>query len=211
MRPGLVAVGAAFVLVGAGLIVAVLWPANAPEVQRNGSVAIESLNPGNFTVVTVPANVASAASISLRWSATAAVDVDWFLTFPCQSATGWCYEPQPAASWSSATSGTWTHSGAAPALYVLYVQNAVTTPVNVSASFVENYHPSPLALPLLPLALVLTGGSLLLGTGAVALYLGMFLPAGIFSPLDRMSDGFLYGGLDEPEGDTPPRTEPPPE
>lgn len=208
MRPGLVAVGAAFALVGAGVILAVLWTEDAPTVPRSSTVAIDNLGAGNPALFTLNAAAAAYAQITLHWIASANVSVNWYLTVSCQSSTGWCIESAPAATWPSGTSGSWSHSGTAISVYVLAVQDASTSSVNFSASFLEKYQPAPLALPLLPLGIVLTGGSLLAGTGAVVLYLGLFLPSGVYSPLDSVSDEFLYGGLDE-RIDEAERTRPP--
>jgi hypothetical protein len=209
MRPGLVAVGAAFAIVGAGVIASVLWTADAPTVERNGSVAANNIAPGNWTEFTLPATSSSSASLQLHWSATGSVDVSWILTFSCVSPLGWCPEPTPAANWSSVRGGNWTHTGTAVALYVLYVQDATNVPINFTGTFVEKYRPAPLALSPLPLAVVITGGSLLLGTGAVAVYLGIFLPSGIYSPIDGISDELLYGGLDDEPLEPPPADERP--
>lgn len=209
MRPGLVAVGAAFAVIGAGVLVSVLYTADAPSVERNGSVAVQNLGPGNWTLFTVPATSQSSATLSLHWSSSAAVAVNWYLTVSCQSASGWCIETAPVASWFGNTSGSWGSSGGAIALYVLWVQDTANTPVNFSAAFAESYHPTTLTLLPIPLAVVLAGGSLLAGTGAVAIYLGLFLPTGVFSSLDGMSDDFLYGGIDERDEPSEPPAPPP--
>lgn len=182
MRPGLVAVGAAFALVGAGVILAVLWAPDAPSVTRSHGTVVDSLAPGDWRQFTVPATASSSAQLSIQWTASDAVVVDWYYLYHCtNSSTGWCPPFQPIVSWFGNTSGNWSYSGGAAAYYLLYVQDDSNAPVNFSATFVEHYRPSTLTLEPLPLAVVLAGGSLLTGTGAVGLYLGLFLPPGVYS------------------------------
>lgn len=184
MRPGLVAVGAAFALVGAGVIVAVLWAPDATPVTRSHGAVVDSLAPGDWRQFNVPATPSSSAQMSLQWTSSNVVVVDWYYLFSCtNSSTGWCPPFQPIVSWFAVSSGNWSVSGNSASYYLLYVQDASNVSVNFSATFVEHYRPTPLTLEPMPLAVVLAGGSLLTGTGAVALYLGLFLPTGVYSGL----------------------------
>lgn len=188
MRPWLVAVGAAFALVGAGVIVVVLTPPDAPTVGKTGDIAIDGLAPSGWRLVAVPAVAASDASIAITWNATGPAAVSFYPTTSCRSPAGWCVDPSPLYSWFNNLSGTWSSSGAAVGLYAVYVQDTTNTSISFTATFSEEYHPALLTLLPIPLAVVLAGGSLLIGTGAVGLYLGLFLPSGVFPQLGRPAD-----------------------
>ncbi len=211
MRPGLVAVGAAFALVGAGVIVAVLWAPDAPMVSRTHSAVVDSLAPGDWRQFTLSAVTSSSAELSVRWTASHPVVVDLYYLFSCtNSSTGWCPPFSPIVSWFGNTSGNWTYNGSVVAYYLLYVQGASNLSANFSSTFTEHYRPNTLTLEPLPLAMVLAGGSLLTGVGAVGIYLGLFLPTGVYSPLGGLppdepwrEDDLGPEDLDTPVGPPP--------
>lgn len=180
MRPGLVAVGVAFVLVGASIIITVLLPNNATSVERTSTAVVDQLAPGDYHWFDFSATGKASGSLSLSWVASGKVAVTWYQLSSCSGSTGSCFNSTALHQWFSTTSGTWSTSGSVASLYRLWVQDNANQSINFSASLSEVYHPLPLALQLIPLALVLSGGSLLIGTGAVAVYLGLFLPSGTF-------------------------------
>ncbi len=208
MRPGLIAIGVAFALLGAGVLVAVLYNADAPSVERTGAVLIDGLPTGDWRYFTVPATAKPSADLGLTWSASAPIAVSWFGTYSCRSSQGWCIDLVPTESWFDQASGRWGASTAADGVYVLYVQNTNNTSVNFSATFTEDYRPNTLTLLPIPLAVVLAGGSLLIGTGAVALYLGLFLPTGIYTGLGGIPEELFAG--DELDAEAPGPEEPRP-
>ncbi len=210
MRPGLVAVGVAFALVGGGVLFSVLWVGNAPQVERTGSVLIDGLPTGDWRYFNIPATAKASADLSLAWSASAPIAVSWFGTYSCRSAQGWCTDLVPTDSWFGAASGRWAATTAAVGYYVLYVQNTGNASINFSAAFAEDYQPNSLTLLPIPLAVVIAGGSLLIGTGAVVLYLGLFLPTGIYSGLGGLPEELLGAEGFGPEGGTERPDEPRP-
>lgn len=215
MRLRLVALGAAFLVVGASMVVVVLLPGESPTVQRKATVLADQLGPGSSRVFVFPATTASSASLSLSWQATFGLDVYWYVLTPCSQSTGWCLPPAPLFNWSGTTSGLWSSTGSVSAFYELWVGgNTSNLSVNFQANFLEVYHPLLLPLLPLPLGLVLGGASLLAGTGAVVAYLGLFLPAGTFSgaearidPPDPAAGWEELGPREEPEDPGPTRSE----
>ena len=52
--------------------------------------------------------------------------------------------------------------------------------LNFTSEFVESYPAPAHHLPLVPFALVVSGGSFLVGIGGLAIYLGVFLPSNVY-------------------------------
>lgn len=191
------AVGAAFAVVGAAVLVGVLTPGDNPTVSRTNVADVQGLSPGTWRPVALPATAASSASLTLNWYATtgkpgtlASVNVSLYAAHACPPSTIPC-EDQPALRyWNGTSAGLWQRTGSAGSMYLLYVDAPGNQNVsdNVSATFVEQYHLSNLPLPLIPFAIVLVGGGLLAGVGAVGLYLGLFLPSGVYDAPAEGSD-----------------------
>jgi hypothetical protein len=195
MRPGLLAIGAAFAVVGAGVIAAVTYPGDDPLGSRTGTVVIDDLTPGTWQLVPLPAEPSSFASLSFTWYSTEPVHLDWYVatTQPgCTQYTfyGICPVKPQLAEWSNNVTGHWAESGDSSSMYCLWISTATNTSATVSATLSESYAMGPLPLPMWPLAWAIAGGSLLLGVGGVALYLGLFLPSGVY----RTDGEFEPGG-----------------
>lgn len=202
MRLGLVAVGTAFALIGAAVIVAVVLPSDQPTLTRSTSDAVDHLANGDWRTLNISASSSSQATMTLAWMATGDVNVSWYRTEPCSTPPHQCVLVPPLMSWSSAKAGHWSSSGTAGSTYLLYVEATPSAGVNFSAEFDEHYRTSELALTPIPFAVTLLGGSLLTGMGGVALYLGLFLPSGVYGPLGEQSPA----PDDPPEG--PPGQDP---
>jgi hypothetical protein len=198
MRTGLVAVGAAIAIVGASVIVAVALPLNSPDLARISTAEKDGLAPqANWSDEFATVRGAE-VSVTFSWVATGPAQVRWYETTPCDGGTSYCIEGGALQSWSDNDSGRWATSGSPSAVYCVEVfvpENA--SPLNFSADFQESYHASALPLPELPMILTLTGGALLVGIGAIATYLGLFLPAGTYAepelgpmPEEDDDDGF---------------------
>ncbi len=201
MRPGLVAVGVVFVVLGAAVIAAVLISSDAPTLTRTGTVRLIDLTPGENRTITLPATPSPSADLTLHWIASNATRVEWFASVSCtQSPVGWCFQPKPAASWFSNTSGYWSYSGTAASIYGLFVSDPSNVSVNLSATFTENYRASPLPLTLVPLLVVLAAGALLAGTGGVGVYLGLFLPTGVYSSIAGVPEELFDRELEDGSG-----------
>lgn len=193
MRTGLVAVGTAFSVVGAAVIVGVLTPLNGPTVARSSSADLDDLNGGNWRPLVLPASPTQPATLSLDWYATpdqpgstGLVDVSLFAAYPCPPATEPCVDDPALAAWNGTGAGHWSSTGRSGSMYLLYVDalGPSNDSVSFSATLVEQYPSGTHLLPMLPFAVTMVGGGLLMGVGAVALYLGLFLPAGVYAPPD---------------------------
>jgi hypothetical protein len=204
VRTGLLAVGAAMAIVGAGVVFAVtmpLVPAPASKTDRSWDV---SLTADSWQSHDLVAASAGTASVTFNWNASKAADVDWYAIEPCSNSTplvriagqSWCIQGQALDKWTNLSSGNWTARGPPSIGYCVLVDNSGAAPVSFTAEFQESYHASGKRLPLVPMVLVVAGGSLLAAIGGIAAYLGAFLPAGVYRD-DEMVDGPL--DPDEPD------------
>lgn len=206
MRPGLVAVGALFVVVGAATLVAIVLPADDPTSTLSATRAVDHLAPSNSKTFYVSAQSANVAHLSLNWSATQIVNVGWYATKACSTPPYSCPLSPALASWAGVFSGRWIGSGTSGAVYILYVQAYPTanktTGVNFTGSFTEHYRTAQFPLPTIPFFVTLSAGAILGGVGAVALYLGLFLPSGVYGPFDAPPgpDEFDDEGEPDPMG-----------
>ena len=216
MRVGLVAVGTAFAVVGAAVIVGITYPSDIPTVTRSSSASVEGLSGGDWKPFVLLASTSDPATLTLSWSATAGpaddqthVNVSLYSAHPCPPATEPCASDPALMTWNSTGLGHWSDSRAAGSLYLLFVDvfGPTNISVNFTATFTEQYRVGPIALPIVPFTVTMVGGGLLTGMGAVALYLGLFLPAGVYPAWDEP------GPPDDELGPRPPdeidRSEPP--
>ena len=191
MRPGLVAVGVAFALLGAAVLVSVIDPIDNPTVTRSSAVSAADLNPGTNQSFVVNATSANPASVTIGWNSSNAVAVSWYAAVPCPIPPHTCVAGPALVTWGPPqVTGTWSFHGSSGGAYVLYVQ---ASPANHAATsfrgtFTEHYRPSGFSLPLVPFLLTLAAASVLIGIGAVMLYLGLFLPPGTYAPSDDPVD-----------------------
>ncbi len=192
MRPGLVAVGAAFAIVGAAVIVGVLYPGDDPAVVRSSAAEVDGLTSGAWRPFVLPSTPRAPFALTLTWAsngpapnATSDVNVSLYPAQPCPPATEPCVDPPVLASWTLRASGQWSGPGTDEPEYLLFVNapDSRNVSINFSATFLEQYRAGTQTLPTVPLALTIVGGGLLAGVGAVALYLGLFLPSGVYDPL----------------------------
>jgi hypothetical protein len=222
VRVGLVAVGTAFAVVGAAVIVGITYPSDIPTVTRSSSASVVGLSGGEWKPFVLPAFTSDPATLTLSWSATAGpaddqthVNVSLYSAYQCPPATEPCHSDPAIMTWNGTGLGRWSDSRAAGSLYLLFVDvfGPDNSTVNFTATFTEQYRVGPLALPIVPFTVTMVGGGLLTGIGAVALYLGLFLPRGVYAawdepePLDDDLALHRPADVDRPE---PPRRGGPP-
>ncbi|MGC1581118.1 MAG: hypothetical protein WA766_06525 [Candidatus Acidiferrales bacterium] len=181
MRIGLIAVGAAFAIVGAGVIAAMALTEQGPAATRTGQVSVQQLAPSTNATILLHAVATGDGSANIAWNASAPAVVYWYAEAPCNPPPGWCFEGGALANWSGMLGGQWSWQGNVARLYCLYIVDKADRSVNITASFAESYPTSTHRLPLVPILCTMAGGSLLLGVGGMAVYLGVFLPAGVYS------------------------------
>ena len=191
------AVGAAMAIIGAGVVVAVSLPVGATTVSETDRSWVTFLGPGSwqphaFAAVMVPRGT---ASFAFSWNASGSAEVDWYAASPCGNPLGWCRGPW-IANWS-ATSGLWHGSGRPMSGYYVLVNNSGNATVTFTGEFVESYPDAEPHLGVAPLAWTMGGGGLLIGMGALAIYLGIFLPSGVYEgrPQDDLTNPEYYDDL----------------
>lgn len=214
MRTGLLAVGAAMALVGAGVMIAVTMPVGTSQESKTDRSWVLPVDPDNWATYNVPAAAEMHAAISFSWNTSRAAEVDWYVAGPCPTdPASWCLHGV-LKSWSGSTSGNWTTTGPTSSGYCVQVVNENgSESVSFSGEFVESYPAPSHHLPMLPLAFGIGGGALLIGMGGLAIYLGVFLPPGVYrsspegspgddpdEPYDDRTERPLDGGRNGPPG-----------
>jgi hypothetical protein len=187
VRPGLLAVGAALAIVGAAVIVVLVAPSDVPPSTHTGSWNEQDL-PQSPQTYFFPAMSSGSAVLSVTWSLgiqpteLASSSVSWYAATACSTGTDWCPDGPALVNWTNDTSGVWSDSGSSGPMFELSVDAVGRggTPVDLAATFSEQYRTTDRPLPMVPFLLVMSGGALLAGIGAVAVYLGLFLPPGLY-------------------------------
>ncbi|MCI4324569.1 MAG: hypothetical protein L3K00_01595 [Thermoplasmata archaeon] len=185
MRPWLVILGAAFLVVGAGALGALLLTPPASVTQEATSQLDGQFTPGGSVAsFVVPAANASQGTLVVHWSASAPVSVR--LVLPCPSGATGC-AAQTLATWPSNSSGSTTVSGSLHWEYVL----TWGAPAGQSATFSFSTSAKWTVTPPRPIAdtIAEVASGLLTAVGAVALFLGLFLRGGFQRPPPLVSQG----------------------
>jgi hypothetical protein len=180
VRARLIAVGAAIAIIGAGVIAAVTLPHASPH-DATGSVSAPQLHPGLPSWIPLNVTPADRGSVTFTWTSSQLANVEWYAAVSCSTAQTWCVQGEPLKSWHNQTSGEWSASGPVLAIYSVSVNDTANVPLNFSGQFHEEISETDALLPMLPLAISIAGGALLLGMGGVAAYLGIFLPSNVYS------------------------------
>ncbi len=220
MRTGLVAVGAAFSVIGAAIIVGILYPTNEPTIARSSSTDAQGMDNGSWGAFVLTGYSSHAATVAVNWSAVsgnprvpAALNVTLYAAHLCPPQTTPCEVLPMLASWNGSV-GHWSSSGVAQSLYLVDVvaNGAGNVSIRFSATLAEQSRATGPLLPTVPFAVTMIGGGLLLGVGSVAVYLGLFLPSGVYDdlpeelPAEDDGSGLDGSGADPPGlGKLPPR------
>jgi len=181
VRTGLLAVGAAMAIVGAGVVAAITMPFAAPDTSRSSQSWDFVVPPESLKTYNITATPGDSASVRFAWNSTVATKVVWYSAGPCSPTPNWCVSGI-LASWNGNTTGKWTVSGVPPTGYRVQIVDSGSAPVSFSGQFVESVSEPSHHLPMVPFAFVLSGGSILIGLGGLSIYLGLFLPSGTFGP-----------------------------
>jgi hypothetical protein len=179
MRPGLVLLGSAFVILGAATIVAFnLSPAVTTNEYRS-TIPVQPFAPNVRSFALLAGTDAGSGTFTLTWNATVPANVSLYLAPGCVRPALACANGAPLAS-HSGLAGAWSMSGALHFPFLL-VWHATGAPGgNFSASALETTQ-TRAATGLLDSVLV-NGAAIVLGVvGAVALFLGVFLRGGVYA------------------------------
>ncbi len=195
VRLGLVAVGLAFVVVGGGLVASLfLFSSASPPGALSRVVTASQIAPNQTQSWSLDTVATTAGSLTLTWSSTVRTNVAFYRATACSSGVGLCPTDPALAEWAAVVSGSWKTSGSLASAYFVAATDASSGPADFNATLGETYAGTPFGLPTPTLVLVTIGCVLLLATGAIGVFLGLFLP------------GSVYRGR-PPEGPYPPIAE----
>lgn len=182
MRPGLVLVGAALVVLGSSAAVAIsVLPPSTTSTGYTYQLSLYSA--ANQTRATlVPGEGGNSASLLINWSATAAFSVELYPTGQCPVAAPSCATGPALASWPGNLSGTQTLHGALSYPYLL-VWTASPASGGLFAISCQSQVSVTTPLPGVVSVVVYASAAVLVVLGAVAAFLGLFLRGGFRSRL----------------------------
>lgn len=206
VRTRLVAVGLAIALVGGGLVAAVILGVGNGTTTVATSISV-GISPGGTDNWTVNLTPTSNGALTLTWTASAPANVSLWQAAPCGSGSGTCPSGPALATWPASQGGRWSATGPIAGLYVLSASNAGTGRINFSAAETESYPSANRMFSDAVAWLIIVGAGLLLALGGIAVFLGLFLPSGVYSgrpeeprenlAMDRWDDS------ESPESDRP--------
>jgi hypothetical protein len=180
VRTGLLVTGAAVAAIGAGVLLASLTFSSGPTSTQVDPVTLPSLGGHAYYEQQLIGVNESAASVTLQWAASQKLVVNVYPSVSCPHISGVCPSGTPIASWW-ADSGRWSSSGSISFPLFLNLSNSNGSAVSFSGLFIESYSLSSLANPTWNLFLPLIGAVVLIAIGGVAIFLGLFLPTGVYA------------------------------
>ncbi len=199
MRLGLVVVGLAFVVVGAGLVVTFfVFSSGVPPGGLTRSISAVQMSPNSTQVWTLATVSTDHGTLTLDWSSSGPSNVALARAAACPSSSGLCPVSPALVVWDANSSGSWKSSGGVSSAYFLTATSRSSNAVNLNATLSESYPGTAFGLGSPELILLTIGCVLLLGTGAVGVFLGLFLPGGVYQPAPRPHRRVeIYGDLEE--------------
>jgi hypothetical protein len=209
-------VGVAVALIGVGVLIAAFGASPGPSVAIVQSVDAPLIMPGSEYQHVVPSSLQKTASVVYAWSSTRSVKVFLYVAGSCANQTpGYVCPAGPALmSWWD-TSGVYSYTAAVVAPWLVIVDNVNGTDVAYNGTLVETYVAPPAFGAGWNVYVLIAGSIVLIGIGAVALFLGLFLRGGVYGPrpppqgqpdaalLHRSPDNLEDDGWDD---DPPPDT-----
>lgn len=180
MRRGLVVTGLVVALIGGGVVASVFIGSAAPQNSESQSVRT-TIAAGATDELAFALTSTSSGNLTLTWEASDHVVVALWPSVQCSSGSSFCPAGSALAVWVENSSGHWSMNGAIDATYWVFVDSLASGELAFNATLRESYASagSPFASPMWPLILVVGGGILLLG-GGIALFLGLYLPRGVY-------------------------------
>jgi len=201
VRIGLVGAGAVIAIVGAGLLVSLFFLPGPPTDTRIASVSISDLNATRTW--TIMEDVAVSGSLSLTWTSSGPASVELWKASPCSVGVGYCPVVPAVVSWSGNVTGLWSTKGPVDSVYLLSATNYGGIAISFTGTLTESYPVSTPSAAVPAWALIAVGGVVLLGIGALAVFLGFFLASGIYRP-PRSGVEEFEPGLNEATGNPGP-------
>jgi hypothetical protein len=183
VRRGLAIAGVVIALVGVAVILVAFSISSGPSGSIiEGVTAPDIAGDTNYTHV-IPVSPQKSATFVYSWSSTRSVQVYLYVAAACPNDTaGYVCPAGPAVQdWWSST-GSWTWSGSVNAPWLLVILNPNGTAAAYSGTMVESYPAMGTYTSGLELFVLIIASVVLLGLGALALFLGLFLRGGIYGP-----------------------------
>ncbi|MFZ0698623.1 MAG: hypothetical protein WAN74_00260 [Thermoplasmata archaeon] len=212
MRKGLLIVGIGVAIVGATFIATIVSLPPPPSQISASLLDVPYVRDNSTMTETMSPASAPSANVYFSWVSDYPIAVSLYDQFPCAPGNRSCTPTTPLVSWVENASGKWSSSGGVDLPVYVVLTNNGSTPATVSGTVVATYVPSTPYLPTWSLVALVTGALVLLGIGAVAIFLGLFLRAGIYGrPPPKIPDSiaeddrYLQELDDEPSapGDAP--------
>jgi hypothetical protein len=175
-----VAIGLVFALVGAGLIASFYFSATSNPASTQSSSVFFHVPENETQLVTFPAIGTGSAALTIGWNSSGPSNVSFSQAISCAVGYGICPATPYLASWPSADRGTWSGSGSAADTYLLLLAG-IGHAINFSATLRESYAATAFGLPTTTWILLIIASILLLGTGAVGVFLGLFLRSNVYA------------------------------
>ncbi|MGA8537346.1 MAG: hypothetical protein WB789_08145 [Thermoplasmata archaeon] len=186
MRTGLVVIGVALAVVGAGLTLSAFFEPGAPSLTQVNPLAAPNLQPGQPRTMLVWLENTSSGTLALNWVSSSDVNVSVYRATSCGFVTSgthvlYCPDGPALATWPSASSGHWNISGQISFPLLLNLENLGSKVVTVNAVFDEVWASTSPSVPTWIFLSTLAGGIACISLGAVAIFLGLFLRGGVYS------------------------------
>jgi hypothetical protein len=181
-------IGAVVGVVGVGLIVTLFLLSSGALTTNRTSFENPTLSADSVWVEVVTRSGSSQATVTLSWSSSEPVNVTLTPAQACSSLLGYCASGAPVFNWTLQTSGKATDSSASAPAYLLRVVNPSASDCRVSAVASVSYNPGS-SLPDWAWFLIVAGGVILLAMGGIAIFLGLFLPRGVYQDPGRVMRG----------------------
>jgi hypothetical protein len=208
-----VAIGIVIALLGAGSVLTLFFLSSGPSTTTVYRPLDPNLRPGPPQSWVVPGATGGSGKISLTWTSSSIADVNLWPATTCSAPGGFCATGVPSLNWSKSISGSGTVSTSSGSTYILIVDDPGNTSLRFSAVVSVSYTPGTPVTPVI-WALIAAGGIALLSIGGIAIFLGLYLPTGVYRDADGPTVAVRHPSLlpDDPDTEAfePSESDPPP-
>jgi len=181
VRLGLVVIGLVFAVVGGGLVVSFFaFSTGGPPGYLSRTITASQMAPNQSQTWSLDTVSSANGVLSFSWTSSGRVSVSLWKGTGCSNFPGICPVGPPIASWVTDVSGQWKSTGSVTWYYIVTVTTQAVSVASLNATLSESYSGSPFGLGTTNLILVTVGSVLLLGSGAIGVFLGLFLPGGVY-------------------------------
>jgi hypothetical protein len=193
VRTGLVVIGVALAIVGAGLTLSAFFEPGVPSLTQVNPLAAPNLQPDQPRTLVVWLENTSSGTLELNWVSSSDVNVSVYRATSCGFVTSnthvlYCPDGPALATWASNSSGHWNISGEISFPLLLNLDNLGQKSVTVNAVFDEVWASTSPPVPTWIFLSALAGGVACISLGAVAIFLGLFLRGGVYSSGPRRDE-----------------------